>query len=62
MGKISQVSDITTTIIALYVLEEAFEDSEDEWTLIAKKAKAWLNKAGIEKPDNWLDKVTLTVK
>jgi len=33
------------------VLQEKFEDSEDEWTLLAKKAKTWLKKAGIDKPD-----------
>jgi len=41
------------------VLEETFEDSEDEWTLIANKAKAWLKKAGIDKPDKWLKKSPL---
>ena len=39
------------TIIALYVLEEKFEDNEEEWTLLAKKAKAWLKNAGLDKPD-----------
>jgi dihydroneopterin aldolase len=60
--KISLVEDILTTIIALYVLEEKYEESSDEWNLIATKAKAWLNEAGIDKPAKWLDKVTLTVK
>ena len=41
-GKISPVGDIFTTIIALYVLEEKYDESYDEWTLVATKAKAWL--------------------
>ena len=56
------VEDILTTIIALYLLEERYEESSDEWTLIATKAKAWLIEAGIDKPAKWLDKVTFTVK
>ncbi len=42
-GKISKVGDILTTIIALYLLEEKYEESIDKWTLIAIKTKAWLN-------------------
>ena len=44
-GKISQdqVGDIFTTIIALYALEEKYDESSDEWNLVATKAKAWLN-------------------
>jgi len=38
------------TLLALYILEEAFADKEDEWQLIAGKAKSWLNSAGIPKP------------
>jgi hypothetical protein len=37
------VGDIFTTIIALYALEEKYDESSDEWNLVATKAKAWLN-------------------
>ena len=43
-----------TTLVALYILSEFFEDQEDEWTLVAKKAKTWLKQQGIEKPENLL--------
>jgi hypothetical protein len=42
------VGDIFTTIIALYVLEEKYEESLDKWILIAIKTKTWLIKAGID--------------
>jgi hypothetical protein len=29
--------------MALYVLEEKYDESFEEWTLVATKAKAWLN-------------------
>ena len=32
------------TLVALYVLSEAFEDEKDEWKLLAKKAKDFLIK------------------
>jgi len=56
------VEDILTTIIALYVLEEKYDESYEEWFLVAEKAKAWLNEEGIKELDEWLEKVTLTVK
>ena len=39
------------TLLAIYVLAEVFGDKEDEWTLLVRKAKAFLKKAGIAKPD-----------
>ena len=42
INKESKLGDILATLIALYLLIEKFEDKEDEWTLIAKKAKNWL--------------------
>ena len=47
------------TIIALFLLDEKFEESQDEWNLLARKAKAWLKAAGLDKPDKWLEKVSL---
>ena len=40
---------ILVTICALYILQEYFEAREDEWQLIAKKAKAALKNVGITK-------------
>ena len=42
---------ILATLVALYLLQETFADRESEWRLIAKKAKDWLKKVGIEKPE-----------
>jgi hypothetical protein len=53
-GLSSPVGDVLTTILALFILQEKFEDREDEWTLLAKKAKAWLKKGGLAKPDQWI--------
>ena len=50
--------DIVTTLVALYILSEFFEDQEDEWTLVAKKAKNWLKQQGIERPENLLKDIT----
>ena len=40
---------ILVTICALYILQEYFEAREDEWQLIAKKAKAALKNVAITK-------------
>ena len=39
------------TLLALFILQECFYDYEDEWDLIARKAKTFLQQAGIQKPD-----------
>ena len=33
---------IFVTLLACYLLQEAFADHEDEWQLIVDKAKTWL--------------------
>lgn len=38
---------VLMTLIALSVLNEKFSDSEDEWQLIAKKAKNYLRTQGL---------------
>ena len=35
------------TLLACYILEETFADFEDEWQLIASKARKWLETAGV---------------
>ena len=50
------------TLLAIYILEEAFADREDEWQLIVTKAKKFLERAGVQKPANVVKKFTLTVQ
>lgn len=61
-GLLSQSGDVLTTLLALFILQEKFEDREEEWTLLAKKAKNWLKKAGLAKPDQWISKVSILVR
>ena len=35
------------TLLALFILQECFDDCEDEWELIARKAKTFLQSAGV---------------
>ena len=52
---------IYLTLLAIYILQEAFPDYEDEWTLIVRKARNFLEEAGVQKPSNLVKKFTLTV-
>ena len=61
INKESKLGDILATLIALYLLIEKFEDKEDEWTLIAKKAKNWLRQQGLSKPDQLIKKITFEI-
>ena len=56
------IEDVLLTIAALFVLQEKFDDQEDEWALIAKKAKAWLKQVGVAKPDQLLAKVNMDIQ
>lgn len=38
----ADMSTIYLTLLALYILAEAFEDCEDEWRMIATKARDYL--------------------
>ena len=40
--------EVWLTMVALWVLREKFEEAEEEWAMIAKKARAWLQKQGVE--------------
>ena len=40
---------------------EKFDEKEDEWTLLARKAKTFLKASGIEKPDKLLKLFNLEV-
>ena len=57
--------DITAwyTILAVYLLENKFEDKENEWLLIVQKAKRYLKSiAGIEKIDALLTELDFELK
>ena len=41
---------IYLTLLAIWILEECFFENEDEWQLIASKAKSYLESAGVQKP------------
>ena len=49
------------TLLAWFILEEAFEDEKDQWQLIADKTKSWLESVGVIKPTNLAKKFTLSV-
>lgn len=42
---------VYTTLVAIFILQEKYEDRADEWALLARKAKSFLREAGLAKPD-----------
>lgn len=48
------------TLLAIYVLAEVFADEEDQWILLVRKAKTFLKKAGIAKPEKLVKLFSLT--
>ena len=50
LAHVSDIETVYVTILALYILEEAFGDFEDQWQMIASKARKWLETAGVKKP------------
>jgi hypothetical protein len=52
---------ILLTICALYILQEYFEAREDEWQLIAKKAKTALKNFGILKLESYFQIISQTI-
>ncbi|CDW74004.1 UNKNOWN [Stylonychia lemnae] len=53
---------VLLTILALFILKEIFDDKEDEWVMIAKKAKTYLREQGIEKVDQFYKKYNVSIK
>jgi hypothetical protein len=51
------VEKVVLTIMALWLLKVKFEEKEDEWQMIAKKAKAYLKTQGINKVEAIYKKV-----
>ena len=56
------LEDILATLVALYLLYESFEDKAEEWSLIEKKAKAWLIAAGLKNIDMCVSTICFKVK
>lgn len=52
---------VYVTLLAIYVLREAYDDYEAEWTLLVKKATQWLQSVGVAKPANIIKKFSLTI-
>jgi hypothetical protein len=44
-------------LVALWLLQDRFEGAEDEWQMIAKKAKTWLKAQGIVKVEPIIKKI-----
>ena len=59
LKKAEEEQTVWLTILALYILSSNFKDKEEEWQLIAKKAKTYLKKQGIIKVDPILKKITI---
>ena len=49
------------TLVALFILQEEFEDRENEWQLIAKKGKDYLKSVGVHKPDALIKQFKLKI-
>ena len=50
---------VICTLVALCILEEMFIDNEDEWKMIANKARAFLQKSGVNITEECEKLVTL---
>ena len=46
-GSNQAIDEAYFTLLALFILEEAFPDKEKEWQLIADKARSYLEQAGV---------------
>ena len=45
--RIKTTEQVYLTLLALFILQECFDDYEDEWDMIARKAKTFLQSAGV---------------
>ena len=50
------------TLLAWYILEEAYEDDEDQWQLIISKAKTWLESVGVPKPAKLVKQFSISLR
>eukprot|EP00347_Sterkiella_histriomuscorum_P005979 403354535 len=53
------IKQVWLTILALFILREKFDHQEDEWSMIAKKAKNYLKSQGITKIESLLKLINL---
>lgn len=58
----SKLQAAFTTLIALFILQEAFEDDQDKWQMIAKKAIDFLKSVNIQKPQQLVNKLSLEIQ
>ena len=56
------MEQVYLTLLALFILEESFPENAQEWQMIARKAKTYLEQAGVAKPNNLVMKFTLSAK
>ena len=56
------MEQVYLTLLALFILEESYAENAQEWQMIARKAKMYLEQAGVVKPNNLVMKFTLSAK
>ena len=56
------MEQVYLTLLALFILEESYSENVQEWQMIARKAKTYLEQAGVAKPNNLVMKFTLAAK
>ena len=61
-GSLADPLMIHYTIIALYVLKGTFNSKQEEWQMIAKKAKDWLKSVKVPNVDKHIKKLKLSLK
>ena len=61
LGAGADIETVYLTLLAIYILREAYDDYEDEWQLLVKKAYKWLQSIGVAKPAAIIKKFTLAV-
>ena len=58
----SDEETVYLTLLAIYILQEGYQDFEDEWSLIVAKAIKYLETVGVRKPEDLVSTFTLQVK
>ena len=50
------------TLLAMYILREAFAEYQDEWQLIFDNARIWLESVGVSQTKSLVKKFSLTLR
>ena len=59
-GSLTEDKEILyVTLLAIHVLTEIFAANEDQWALLARKAKTYLKNAGVAKPEKLINLFTI---